>query len=181
MPKQLIDLGVTDNDGTGNTLKAGGTKINDNFDEVYAWTGWESKLDIVNTITLLAATNNLMTITGGVTAGNNGLTLMDSVGNITPIGLNDVINISFSCTFITPSGTDHYVNISLFVPASGFFRSFTKLLVKGAGNDDAFSIDWTVPVGATFLANGGTIILDPDVNVDYKDRYIAVTRIHKGQ
>ena len=35
MAKQTIGLGTTDNDGLGDSLKSGGEKINDNFDEVY--------------------------------------------------------------------------------------------------------------------------------------------------
>ena len=35
MAKQLIQLGTTVNDGTGDTLRDGGEKINDNFTEVY--------------------------------------------------------------------------------------------------------------------------------------------------
>ena len=36
MPKQTINLGTTANDNTGDTLRAAGTKINANFDELYA-------------------------------------------------------------------------------------------------------------------------------------------------
>jgi len=35
MAKQIINLGVVPNDGLGDTLRDGGDKINDNFDEVY--------------------------------------------------------------------------------------------------------------------------------------------------
>lgn len=35
MAKQVIVLGTVDNDGTGDSLKVGGDKINDNFDELY--------------------------------------------------------------------------------------------------------------------------------------------------
>jgi len=35
MAQQTIGLGVSDNDGLGDSLKAGGVKINDNFDELY--------------------------------------------------------------------------------------------------------------------------------------------------
>lgn len=35
MAKQVINIGTTDNDGTGDSLRAGGDKINDNFDELY--------------------------------------------------------------------------------------------------------------------------------------------------
>ena len=35
MTKQLISLGTTANDGTGNTLRDAGQKVNDNFNELY--------------------------------------------------------------------------------------------------------------------------------------------------
>ena len=35
MAKQAIGIGTTADDGTGDTLRAGGDKINDNFDELY--------------------------------------------------------------------------------------------------------------------------------------------------
>ena len=39
MSKQLINRGVVANDGTGDNLRVGAGKINDNFDEVYAAIG----------------------------------------------------------------------------------------------------------------------------------------------
>lgn len=36
MTKQTISLGAAANDGTGDTLRQAGQKINDNFDELYA-------------------------------------------------------------------------------------------------------------------------------------------------
>ena len=35
MAKKIINTGTTDNDGTGDSLKAGAGKINDNFTEIY--------------------------------------------------------------------------------------------------------------------------------------------------
>ena len=35
MAKQVINIGTTDDDDTGTTLKAGGDMINDNFTELY--------------------------------------------------------------------------------------------------------------------------------------------------
>lgn len=35
MAKQTINIGTTDNDGTGDSVRIGGGKINDNFDELY--------------------------------------------------------------------------------------------------------------------------------------------------
>ena len=35
MAKQSIGLGTTANDATGDTVRAGGDKVNDNFTELY--------------------------------------------------------------------------------------------------------------------------------------------------
>ena len=36
MAKQAVGIGSSANDGTGDTLRVGADKINDNFDEIYA-------------------------------------------------------------------------------------------------------------------------------------------------
>ena len=36
MAKQTVGIGSSANDGSGDTLRAGADKINDNFNEVYA-------------------------------------------------------------------------------------------------------------------------------------------------
>jgi hypothetical protein len=45
MAKSIINLGTTANDGTGDNLRVGGDKINDNFDEIYAKFGDGSTLN----------------------------------------------------------------------------------------------------------------------------------------
>jgi Bacteriophage T4 gp9/10-like protein. len=39
MAKQIINIGSTADDGTGSTIRAGGSIINDNFNEVYTLLG----------------------------------------------------------------------------------------------------------------------------------------------
>ena len=39
MAKQTIGLGSAANDNTGDTLRVGGDKVNDNFNEIYAALG----------------------------------------------------------------------------------------------------------------------------------------------
>ena len=46
MAKQALGLGTIANDNTGDTLRAGGDKINDNFDEIYAALGNGSTLTV---------------------------------------------------------------------------------------------------------------------------------------
>ena len=177
MGKQTIFIGTTANDGTGDALRTAFDKVNDNFDELYS-TGFMSRFD-ATTVALTGATNNLTIITG-TPEENGGLTLMDSNSRVTPLGLNDVVAVDFACTFVTPSGSGNYATISLFIPSFGNYRSFTLPFVKGTGVDDEFSVSWILPVGATFLANGGEIIIAPNVGCNIKNRYINVTQLRKG-
>ena len=39
MAKQIVGIGSSANDGTGDTLRVGADKINDNFNEIYAALG----------------------------------------------------------------------------------------------------------------------------------------------
>ena len=49
MAKQALNLGISANDGTGDTLRSGGDKINDNFNELYGSLGnGTALLDVVN-------------------------------------------------------------------------------------------------------------------------------------
>ena len=61
MAKQTINLGTVANDGTGDSVRAGGDKINDNFNEIYTALGDGSALnDVVTNTTFqntLANTN----------------------------------------------------------------------------------------------------------------------------
>ena len=46
MAKQALNLGSTANDNTGDTLRGGGDKINDNFNELYTAIGNGSSLTV---------------------------------------------------------------------------------------------------------------------------------------
>ena len=177
MGKQTIFIGTTANDGTGDALRTAFDKVNDNFDELYS-TGFMSRFD-ATTRPIYESILNIMYITG-TPEQNGGLTLMDSNSRVTPLGLNDVVAVDFACTFVTPSGSGNYATISLFIPSFGNYRSFTLPFVKGTGVDDEFSVSWILPVGATFLANGGEIIIVPNVGCNIKNRYINVTQLRKG-
>ena len=89
MAKQTIDLGTVPNDDTGDTLRAGGDKINDNFTELYDRTGFFDYNDLATTGTPIA-----------VTPGTSPLALTnDELGAFTnktypPIGVTDVWDAS---------------------------------------------------------------------------------------
>lgn len=90
MAKKVISIGTAENDGTGDSLRTAGTKINDNFTEIYSALGGETgaPLSIVSsvagnpgiaisspkgdiTVTLLPATDTTL---GGIKAGT-GITI----------------------------------------------------------------------------------------------------------
>ena len=77
MAKQAIGLGSTANDGTGDSLRVGGDKINDNFDEIYTTYGDGSTLTpfTTGTSTLTNKTFNLTnnTLTGTIAEFNTAL------------------------------------------------------------------------------------------------------------
>ena len=178
MARQNIGIGTTANDGTGDDLRTGAGKINDNFIELYGFTGWISRYQ-GGTRLLSGATNNVITITGPAES-NGGLVLLDADSRITPLNLNDVISVDFACTFVTPSGANNYVTVSIFVPTAGDYRTITIPFLKATGIDEAFSVSFALPVNSTFLANGADIIITPNVDVDAKEFYINAIRLHKG-
>ena len=141
-------------------------------------TGWQSRADTTNVIELTNDIDNLVVITGDINQ-NGGLVLLDSNSKITPIRLGDVLQVDFACTFLTPPGDNKNVVVKLIVDGVAY-RSFTYPLTKGAGIEDEFSISWSLPCGQNLLDNGATIQINPMEIMDYKNRYISVTRTHKG-
>ena len=60
MAKQTVAIGSAANDGTGDTLRAGADKINDNFNEIYAALGNSSSV-----LTDLIDANGLLNVSSG--------------------------------------------------------------------------------------------------------------------
>lgn len=154
-------------------------RINDNFTELYSFTGFQSRVDNTNTQVLTASTDNLISFSGTLEE-NGGLTLMDSNAKITPIALNDIISVDFAFTGVVPVGSNLFLSVYLKVNGN-IFRATTLPIIKGVGLDDYFSISWILPVGDDFLANGATIHVNPLVAMTIKDRYVNVTRLAKGK
>ena len=72
MAKSVIGTGSTANDGTGDTLRAAGIKINDNFSEMYTALGDGTAISLTST----AAELNIL---DGVTATASELNILDGV------------------------------------------------------------------------------------------------------
>jgi hypothetical protein len=140
--------------------------------------GWQSRVDTTNTQSLTANTDNTIAFTGTLES-NGGLVLMNSNAKITPLKLGDFINVDFAFTAVTPSGTSNYLTAKFIVNGVAY-RSESHTFLKGTGVDDNISVSYGFPVTADFLANGGNFVINPNVAVTIKNRYISVCRTHKG-
>ena len=104
MAYQAIGIGSSANDGTGDTLRIGADKVNDNFVEVYTKLGNGSTLTS-DTVTLNTATQTLT----NKTLTNPVISVISNSGNLTlPNGLTD--------TLVSRTSTDTLTNKTLTAP-----------------------------------------------------------------
>ena len=102
MAKQSLNIGTSANDNTGDTLRSGGDKINDNFDELYTALGNNTSLSIslanpatgqvlkYNGSSFVADNYNALTSALDV-AGNNIISSSNGNISIVPHGTGDVL------------------------------------------------------------------------------------------
>ena len=91
MPKQLIDRGTIANDGTGDTIRVGAGKVNDNFNEIYNAIGDGSTLisgTIISDISTATLSNK--------TINSNANTITIALGEITLTGTTTQFNSALS-------------------------------------------------------------------------------------
>ena len=116
MVQQIIDIGTSVNDGTGDTLRDGMDKVNDNFTEIYTNTNAGTNVSISgNTITTVNTNGDLildpvgtgsvlipapLTITGVATVTGNLI-----IDQITINGNNISTNVTNADLELTPIGT----------------------------------------------------------------------------
>ena len=102
MAKQSLNIGTSANDNTGDTLRSGGDKINDNFDELYTALGNNTSLSIslanpatgqvlkYNGSSFVAANFNALTSALDV-SGNSIISSSNGNISIVPHGTGDVL------------------------------------------------------------------------------------------
>ncbi len=191
MAKQTINLGTATNDGTGTTLKAGGDMINDNFDEVYNFTGWEQISDSTYTsgsplVILSGVTGKILTDTVAKiqTQLPTGVTAFwdDSTDKLLGVNNGDAFTLSlrFKAKMNVANGiTDIGINIG---GALNVISQETILFSKGSGVEQRFDIDLSYFTGSTFITNGGNIEVAPlNGDVSIYDIILVIIRTHKGK
>ena len=94
MAKQSLNIGTTANDNTGDTLRSGGDKINDNFNEIYTALGNNASLSIdlsnpaTGQVLKFNGTNfvagNYNALTSALDVAGNSIIADAKIGGITP-------------------------------------------------------------------------------------------------
>lgn len=191
MSKQVIGLGTIANDGTGDSLRVAGDKINDNFDELYSQTGWISYEDTLHTV------GSPQTVAEGVTAllTNNGVT---KISTQKPTGVTELFDVATSK--LTPqNGGDFYsVDLMFLVKnsvASGVFEmwidigggigiKFRQSFVCSKVANTELGINYNLGhyTSAEFAANGGTINIKSIEGItSVYNKQFRICRIHKAR
>lgn len=191
MARQNIGIGTTANDGTGDDLRTGGDKINDNFIELYSATGWASYKDTVyNSGSPFSVTegdtenllNNAGTIIDtylpiGVTSLYNELT-----GHITPENIGDYYVLTVRFKAKNSEATGGYADIGLDLGgAIGLQFLESIIFIKGAGVEQNFSIAFPFYSLDTFVLNGARVKVNAiNGNLQIYDIEYQIARTYKA-
>ena len=154
MAYQAIGLGAVADDGTGDNLREGADKVNDNFVEVYTLLGDASTLSsgMSATATIVTLTNPVITgpTISGVVGGTQTSATITTLTSTTITGLSTVAvgNLSFASGSITDSsGAISFGNENLVT--TGTFGAGTTTL-------GALTCGTITSTGATIVLEGAT-------------------------
>lgn len=150
-------------------------------------TGWASYNDTEytssNKLSLTAGQDNQLSNNAGSVVNNQlplGVTSFWSNNKITPHRSGDayVLRITFSSEIANSAG---YFDLKIDIGGSqGVILNKVDLFPKGGNTPHTFSTSNLIYTGDTFLANGGTIKINPSHTMLIWDINILIARIHKG-
>jgi len=190
MAQQIINIGAAANDFTGDPLRTGATKANDNFTELYTSTGWEEMEDTVHLV------GSPQVVTAGTTANlsNNKGVLRN---NMLPLGVTTFFDSATSK--LTPELEDDFYVINLMFKVknsvlSGFFdvwidivgvgERFRQITIcpKSAGTETDVNISFNHFTSAAFALNGGTVKIKATTgDLDIYDKQFRIARVIKAR
>jgi len=154
MAKQLLNRGTTANDGTGDNIRTGAGKINDNFDEIYSAIGNGTTINAGNFLTDISTD----TIQNKTISGLN--------NTLSGIGNSSLVNntVSFGGVGLSLGGSDATPAFDLTdainYPTSSLVGNVLNSQLQNSGFivvDDT-STATTITLGETFKITGGTAV-----------------------
>ena len=125
MALQTLNIGTAANDGTGDNLRVGGDKINDNFSEIYTAFGNGSTLSSLAVTALNGATANELVTVGSTT------TELDAEANLTFDG--STLAVSGNVTIANAGNIGSVGDTDAIAIASGGAVTFSQRDVHSSG------------------------------------------------
>ena len=119
MARQTLDIGTNANDGTGDTLRSGGEKINDNFAELYTTLGGNNiATDGINaayaTQTIIIASEAVNDSDTLIIFNKGSGTIAATLGDGTSTGEYKIfLNINSAVATVTPTNFGNGTNFAL--------------------------------------------------------------------
>ena len=143
-------------------------------------TGWSSVYSVEAMQT--EATGTILDMNDGVIDSNNPISFFDiETRSILPLYLNDVLLIDVAFIAEVPELGTHWMNIGFRVKGTtDIYRSTSIFMTKGVGTDDPMATSFSIPISESLVDQELEIVLTPDVETTIKQKYVCVTRIHKG-
>lgn len=192
MGQQTVGIGTIGNDGTGDSLRVAGEKINENFTELYQQKGWGYYADSLTTPTITVGTSyTQITIdkTGTLTNEDylpieiRGMGSLWDSNKITPISVGDDYDGRLDIEVTNKTGSPAHIEIILDISGgtAGTNKLFTGYIQTSSSTPysqnlliDFFSL-------STFITNGGKIYAKVDAgSVTIGTRNIKISRKSKG-
>ena len=143
MSKQLIGIGSTANDGTGDNLRVGGDKVNDNFNEIYTAIG--------DGTTLTSGT--FITTTSTNTLTNKSIDLTDNTVTGTLAELNTAVS---DATLVSTTGSVTLTNKTINGPDNTITNIVNANLSGSAAISNANLANSSISIGGVSLNLGDT-------------------------
>jgi hypothetical protein len=158
MAKQTINVGITANDGTGSTIRAGGQFINANFSEIYTAIGDGSTL---NVDTSGATANQVLKFDSGLakfvpgSGSSASFTLAASAGSAQTLSDTDTITIAAGTGITTTAGATDTVTVAIDSTVATLTgnQTLTTKIISGSNNT-------ITNIGNSSLTNSSITLVD---------------------
>jgi hypothetical protein len=201
MAREIIDIGTTANDGTGDPLRDAFNKTNNNFVELYDVGGWGYYRDGESTpaTQVFGASPSQLLIDGLATQTNEDFlpreirgssSLWDvNTNQIKPIALGDSYNVRIDLEIITTNSNPPRFNIVLDIGSTqnGTGAGGSILIIEDSrtiktGVPQSHTISFPIYSLNTFFTNGGSLWISADSgDITVQKRAITLVRTSRGQ
>lgn len=147
MAQEVINIGAQADDGTGDTIRGAGIKINNNFTELYATSSASSQIHFIGNNISTTLTNSDIALSGNGTGAVK----------VSDITIDNTIRMSDNDIRTTTSNAD------LVLTASGTGKIQTSVADINGGEIDGTTIGASTPAAATFSTlsfNNTAMVID---------------------